>query len=568
MINQHWIFPENCGLEFPNTTSVPTPYTWTPQTIGAPTGITGAREGCASISDNAGNLLFYTDGTHIWDGAHVQQFSGLEGNPSSTQSSIIVPDPADADQYYIFTTDGASHANPPWNHFNGVRVNINSLSTPTPIFPNILPQPDNTDFSPVEKLTAIQHANCRDYWVITIVQDGNDGTTPGTAVKDSTGVFRVFLVSSTGVSHVGDTSLPSTIKISEGGYMKGSPNGKFLALANGGNQNVLVYPFDNSNGTIDISAQMNIQAPAGTSGSMYGVEFSPDSNLLYYSSLILRTTGSPGLVWQVDFQNSLNSLEVGSISTNASAGRYQIGALQLGINGVIYIAKDGDNSLGAILDPNTLGLGCNVSNSAINLPRGVVGQLGLPNLLPNPCEDHDCGCGCKGCNREADLQNEELFDRAKSKFNLIPSGSNCPVPIPDDCTREAIPNRGDMEPCFYFHWGDGTNDQIEEHDTEVFYLTICNSFSDIQYNGLRITKVTLVPDIHPIDKIQIVPDRFVSLDCLEPCSCQTREFAILTRANDTAGNYSLEVEYCYESISIQASGRSASVKFPVEITED
>ncbi|HRI60039.1 MAG TPA: hypothetical protein PK228_09960, partial [Saprospiraceae bacterium] len=118
------------------------------------------------------------------------------------------------------------------------------------------------------------------------------------------------------------------------------------------------------------------------------------------------------------------------------------------------------------------------------------------------------------------------------------------------------------------HWGDGSNDQIEEHDTEVFYITVCNSFNDIQYNGLRITKITLIPDIHPINKIQIVPDRFINLDCLEPCSCQTREFAMITRADDTAGAYTMEVEYCYESITIASGGNGGKVEFELEITED
>ena len=130
MINQNWIFPQNCGLNFQG--GAPTPFTWTPNTIGAP-----AREGCASISDSSGNLLFYTDGVSIWEPTspttHTQRFTGLRGDPSSTQSAIIVPDPGNPNRYYIFTADGAS-GGAPYNHFDGVRVNINDLSTPTPIF--------------------------------------------------------------------------------------------------------------------------------------------------------------------------------------------------------------------------------------------------------------------------------------------------------------------------------------------------------------------------------------------------------------------------------------------------
>lgn len=45
---------------------------------------------------------------------------------------------------------------------------------------------------------------------------------------------------------------------------------------------------------------------------------------------------------------------------------------------------------------------------------------------------------------------------------------------------------------------------------------------------------------------------------------------MITRANDTAGNYTLEVEYCYEGIELVANGikKSGKVSFPVVITED
>ncbi len=71
-----------------------------------------------------------------------------------------------------------------------------------------------------------------------------------------------------------------------------------------------------------------------------------------------------------------------------------------------------------------------------------------------------------------------------------------------------------------------------------------------------------------LDKIQIVPDRFVHFDCLTPCACQTREFALITRANDIAGSYQLEIEYCFSDISIIRDENSGTVSFPVEIIKD
>ncbi len=179
----------------------------------------------------------------------------------------------------------------------------------------------------------------------------------------------------------------------------------------------------------------------------------------------------------------------------------------------------------------------------------------------------NCGCGCSGCNKDAKKQNTELFNRAQKKYSKLPF-----VDTPSDnesCNRLVHNPDMKLQPYFYLHYLDGSNDQIEEHDTEVFYITICNPFKDAKYNGLRITKVTLVPDIGNINKIQIVPDRLVSLDCLEPCSCQTREFALITRDLNISGTYSLEVEYCFENITIVNEFKGGkSVYKPLKITED
>src|SRR5688572_18790447 len=60
-------------------------------------------EGCSSVSDANGNLLFYTDGMRIWDKNHTPMpnangtiYPGdwnrmLSGDFSSTQSSLIAP---------------------------------------------------------------------------------------------------------------------------------------------------------------------------------------------------------------------------------------------------------------------------------------------------------------------------------------------------------------------------------------------------------------------------------------------------------------------------------------------
>ena len=81
-----------------------------PLTNGAMT----TTEGCAAISDaSTGQLLFYTDGITVYNRNHVTMTNGtgLMGNFSSTQSSIIVPHPGQSNLYYIFTVDDVGGAN-------------------------------------------------------------------------------------------------------------------------------------------------------------------------------------------------------------------------------------------------------------------------------------------------------------------------------------------------------------------------------------------------------------------------------------------------------------------------
>lgn len=66
----------------------------------------GSFEGCASISDKNGKLLFYTDGHHVWNGEHklMLNWEGIKGAKSSCMSSMIIKQPYSDNIYYLFTT--------------------------------------------------------------------------------------------------------------------------------------------------------------------------------------------------------------------------------------------------------------------------------------------------------------------------------------------------------------------------------------------------------------------------------------------------------------------------------
>ena len=57
-----WYFGKNAGLDFNSGTAIP-----------LTDGAMNTWEGCASIADPNGNLLFYTDGITVWNKNHTFQ---------------------------------------------------------------------------------------------------------------------------------------------------------------------------------------------------------------------------------------------------------------------------------------------------------------------------------------------------------------------------------------------------------------------------------------------------------------------------------------------------------------
>ena len=110
-----WCFGQGARVDF----STNTPYS--PSSTSLTSGFNSiygnplsANEGVASVSNNKGQLLFYTDGQKVYlsNNSVMSNGTGLLGHNSSTQSAIIVPKPGatlksdgTATEYYIFTVD-------------------------------------------------------------------------------------------------------------------------------------------------------------------------------------------------------------------------------------------------------------------------------------------------------------------------------------------------------------------------------------------------------------------------------------------------------------------------------
>ncbi|MBX3164811.1 MAG: hypothetical protein KF900_10040 [Bacteroidetes bacterium] len=96
--NAKWCFGFGAGLDF--TTNPPTTFS----------NAIGVYEGCSSIADACGNLLMYTEGATVYNKQHqvMANGTGLLGNNTPQQSSVIIKQPGNTNLYYIFTVQGAN----------------------------------------------------------------------------------------------------------------------------------------------------------------------------------------------------------------------------------------------------------------------------------------------------------------------------------------------------------------------------------------------------------------------------------------------------------------------------
>lgn len=331
-----WYFGKNAGLDFSS---------------GSPVALTNGQlvteEGCATLSTSTGQLLFYTDGSTIYNKNHVIMVNGngLMGHSSSTQSATIVPMPGSTTLYYVFTIDRESQPN--GFRYSVVDMTLDSGNGAVTTQKNILV------YTPtIESIGITKHANNIDYWIVTHGINNNN--------------FNVHLLTSSGLNTTPIVTalgpVISSAGFSEAGTIKIAPSGTKLAIANVSDF-VQLYDFNNSTGVLSNERTLLIE-----DWFLYGVEFSPDESLLY-------VTNNFGKLYQFN----LNATDIPSSIFTILNSSDICGALQLGPDNKIYVAIGNQNKLSVINNPNVLGAGCNFQYNAIDL-AGRLCQGGLPSF--------------------------------------------------------------------------------------------------------------------------------------------------------------------------------------------
>ncbi len=361
---RNWYFGHSAGISF---------------STNPPTYLAGGQiysdEGCSSISDANGNLLFYSDGVTVWDrnNSVMPNGSGLFGGSSSTQSCVVVPLPGSSTMYFLFTPPQQSSVNTAF-YYSMVDMTLNNG------FGDVINKNNSLFAQSAEKITSVRHRNGMDYWVIGHPFNSDQ--------------FYTYLITSSGINA---TPIISTAGTFVGGnianmigYMKSSPCGNKLANAIYGDDILEILDFNDSTGEVSNPLVLATWTGQHSSG-VYGIEFSPDNSKLYASII------TPASVVQFDLLAGSSSAIIASATTVGTSPLNFNGALQNGPDGRMYLTKYGAMSLACITNPNLTFPACNYVESFVSLASST-GTLGLPNFISS----FFCGLNVNTINHDKD----------------------------------------------------------------------------------------------------------------------------------------------------------------------
>lgn len=352
-----------------------------------PTSMRHMGGSCSTISDANGRLLFYTNGSTVWDSQHNLMPNAcstcdgataqLDGTSGAEHNTLIVKRPGSTSLYYIFNTDtqrnllngGLTYSEVDMSLRGGLGgvTAVRNVRLPTPTLSGKI----------TEGVVGMQHTNRRDVWVV-VHGLGNS-------------VFYSFLVTGAGVS-------PAPIASTSGSYstnlstMKFAPDGRHLVRC-GLYAPVELFDFDGATGLITNGQVIDNNVVSFVTG-IHDFEFSADATKLYQSQAIIPSP-SASFLYQYDLQaGSAAAISASKLLIYKSAITdspfLPVTALEIGPDGRIYTTSapyigiiDRPNRRGSAVNYRPIGLPPtyvnNIMGISTNALQNIV-RLQPPNL--------------------------------------------------------------------------------------------------------------------------------------------------------------------------------------------
>lgn len=369
---QTWYFGIGAGIDF---------------TSGNPEMISGplkTNEGCSIFCDRFGKPIFFTDGQTIWNRENkvMQNGTGLKGHPSSSQSAVVVEIPSNKNLYYVITALNVGRE-------QGLNYSLVDMRLDNGLG-GVVKKNINLQDRIHEKITVCATPDYKTYWLITSEYNSNNYLS---YKIDSSGIDTIPVV-----SPIGSTKEP--LVVNNYGYIKASPNSKYIINAHQNNHKLELSSFDYNTGKVELIEEIEL----GEGSLTYGLEFSPDSRIIYVGSIFPESKVYQILHPALAEVDDIVFYELGGWSTE-----YLLGALQLGPDKRLYITNDADSTLGVVNYPWLVGDDADYQKKALQTLPGTYTTRGLPNFLTNYFYDPL-------------LCNDYLYDERNedtSKINLV-----------------------------------------------------------------------------------------------------------------------------------------------------
>jgi len=384
----------------------------------------------ATICDQNGALLFYTNGCHVanknhrlmphGDSLNYNEFYelGLRGcelgrsNYICRQDLLILPDPADSLSYYIIhkPIELDTDRDPPlWQEkimYSYVDMRLdNGLGDVTDKNITIYEQYN----VPYAYLTAIQHSNQKDWW---IVQRGRENTNEYIRILLTEDGFQDSEIQNIGPVFIAEPS--------GGGMSRFSPDGTKYAICSSDN-GLQVYDFDRTTGFFSNPRSLNSnEYNVETRGTL---EFSPNSRFVYYSYIDLYQVDT----WESNLEDGIVLIDTWDGTLDPFGSNFF--GMRLGPNCKIYVRPgSGHYHYHTIHFPDKKGRDCYFVQRDLEMPVPTEGG-GVPNF-PRFRVDDVLKCFPEP---EVDIV---LCDYSLDDVWCLPWLQNTLSTMPDDCDED------------------------------------------------------------------------------------------------------------------------------------
>lgn len=262
--NANWYFGDNAAVTF-----LPD--------INNPVSIPGSQLmgffSSNSVSDQNGQLQFYTNGATVWNKNHVVMTNGtgLLNNDYYSINSLIIPRPGH-NGYYIINisyTNGLNYSEVDLTDGTGFVVE----ATKNQVLYDHNNVPINAAYQNLSrKLTSTLHSNGTDYWLLTQIN----------------GYIYSYLVTSAGISStpasITQAIVNTNYAYAGAGHMKISPDTQRIGICYSGPSPVVgmsLGNFDNTTGLVTLDPEL---VTVENSIHFLSIEFSPNSQYVYFST--------------------------------------------------------------------------------------------------------------------------------------------------------------------------------------------------------------------------------------------------------------------------------------------